>query len=84
MWGLPFSGPGRRDSERESASKHRGEFFMSGTDKTEAKKDEMAGKVKKVSGRAVGNESMEAEGRVEESKGDVKQAAEKVKDAFKR
>lgn len=57
---------------------------MSGTDKTEAKKDEMAGKVKKVSGRAVGNESMEAEGRVEESKGDVKQAAEKVKDAFKR
>ncbi|MBP2037991.1 uncharacterized protein YjbJ (UPF0337 family) [Streptomyces avidinii] len=33
--------------------------------------------------RAVGNESMTAEGRAEKAKGDARQAEEKVKDVFK-
>jgi uncharacterized protein YjbJ (UPF0337 family) len=41
------------------------------------------GKVKEATGRAVGNERLEAEGRAEQAKGDIKQAGEHVKDAFK-
>ncbi|WP_327238834.1 CsbD family protein [Streptomyces sp. NBC_01317] len=56
---------------------------MKDNEKTEAKVEQAKGKVKKVAGRTVGNERMTAEGRAEESKGDVRQAKEKVKDAFK-
>ncbi|MFJ2647687.1 CsbD family protein [Streptomyces sp. NPDC087420] len=56
---------------------------MKDNEKTEAKVEQAKGKVKKAAGRAVGNERMTAEGRAEESKGDVRQAKEKVKDAFK-
>ncbi|WP_410790097.1 CsbD family protein [Kribbella sp. C-35] len=41
------------------------------------------GKVKKVTGRATDDRDLEAEGRVEETKADLKQAGEKAKDAFK-
>ncbi|MFF9867386.1 CsbD family protein [Streptomyces sp. NPDC013953] len=41
------------------------------------------GKAKEVTGRAVGNESLEAKGRAEQMKGDAKQAVEKGKDTFK-
>lgn len=56
---------------------------MKDNEKTEAKVEQVKGKVKKAAGRAVGNERLTAEGRAEESKGDVRQAKEKVKDAFK-
>jgi uncharacterized protein YjbJ (UPF0337 family) len=42
------------------------------------------GKVKEVAGNATGNEQMASEGHVEQSKGNLKQAGEKVKDAFKK
>lgn len=42
------------------------------------------GKVKETTGKAVGNESLEMKGRAEQVEGDMKQAGEKVKDAFKR
>ncbi|MEU1074698.1 MULTISPECIES: CsbD family protein [unclassified Streptomyces] len=41
------------------------------------------GKVKETTGRAVGNESLEAKGRGEQALGDVKQAGQKAKDALK-
>jgi uncharacterized protein YjbJ (UPF0337 family) len=41
------------------------------------------GRVKKVFGRLIGNRRLEAEGRGDQAKGDVKQAGENVKDAFK-
>lgn len=41
------------------------------------------GKVKKVTGRATDDRDLEAEGSVEETKADLKQAGEKAKDAFK-
>ncbi|MFF5564605.1 CsbD family protein [Streptomyces sp. NPDC012623] len=56
---------------------------MTADEKAEAKGEQTKGKVKKTVGGAVGNESMEAEGRAEEAKGDLRQAKEKAKDAFK-
>lgn len=53
-------------------------------DKMGNKADDLAGKAKEGIGRATDNESLEAEGRTDQSKSDIKQAAEKVKDAFKR
>jgi uncharacterized protein YjbJ (UPF0337 family) len=44
---------------------------------------EVKGKLKKGAGRATDDAGLEADGRAEESKGDLKQAGEKVKDAFR-
>jgi uncharacterized protein YjbJ (UPF0337 family) len=56
-----------------------------GTEKKAANKaKEVKGKIKKKVGQAVGNPRLEAEGRVDQTEGDVKQAGEKVKDAFKK
>jgi uncharacterized protein YjbJ (UPF0337 family) len=41
------------------------------------------GKAKEAAGRAVGNETLHAEGRVDKVKGDAKQTAEKAKDTLK-
>jgi uncharacterized protein YjbJ (UPF0337 family) len=45
---------------------------------------EIKSKIKKKAGQATDDVGLEAEGRAEESKGDIKQAGEKVKDAFKK
>ena len=52
-------------------------------DKIENMKDKVTGQGKEAAGKATDNERLEAEGRVEQSQADVKQAGEKVKDAFK-
>lgn len=52
-------------------------------EKAKAKGEQAKGKVKKIVGGAVGNESLEAEGRAEETKGDLRAAKEKAKDAIK-
>ncbi|MFF7992507.1 CsbD family protein [Kitasatospora xanthocidica] len=55
-----------------------------GMGKKAAHKAEAAkGGVKKTVGRATGDRSLEAEGRGDQAKGNLKQAADKVKDAFK-
>lgn len=41
------------------------------------------GKVKESTGKSVGNERLEADGRIDQMKGNLKQAGEKVKDALK-
>lgn len=56
---------------------------MSTSDKAENKGEELKGKAKETAGSAVGNESLEAEGKADQSKSSIKQAGEKVKDAFK-
>ncbi|MFE4553082.1 CsbD family protein [Streptomyces sp. NPDC056785] len=56
---------------------------MAADEKVQAKGEQAEGKVKKVVGGAVGNESLRAEGRAEETKGDLREAKEKVKDAIK-
>ncbi|GLW69724.1 UPF0337 protein [Kitasatospora phosalacinea] len=53
-------------------------------DKAENTGEKIKGAVKENVGKAVGNERLEAEGRVEQAEGDLKQAGEHVKDAFRR
>ena len=57
---------------------------MGETEKASNKVDSAVGKAKETVGGAVGNESLEAEGKNDQSKSDLKQAKEKAKDAFKR
>ncbi|MET9515410.1 CsbD family protein [Streptomyces sp. NPDC002994] len=52
--------------------------------KARAKAEQAKGKVKKTTGRSVGNESLEGKGRGEQVKGDARQVKEKIKDMFKR
>jgi uncharacterized protein YjbJ (UPF0337 family) len=56
---------------------------MGADDKFENKKDELAGKAKQKAGEMTDDEQLEAEGRSQRAKGNLKQAGEKVKDAFK-
>ena len=56
---------------------------MAFDDKVRNKTEELKGKTKEGVGKATGDEELEAEGTVDRVKGNVKQAAEKVKDAFK-
>ncbi|WP_063830792.1 CsbD family protein [Kitasatospora phosalacinea] len=56
---------------------------MSADDKIQNTGDKVKGTAKEAVGKAVGNERLEAEGKADKAKGDVKQAGEKVKDAFK-
>ncbi|MGW6130470.1 CsbD family protein [Cellulomonas sp. NPDC055163] len=45
--------------------------------------EELQGKGKEAAGRASGDRDLEAEGRTDQTKADVKQAGEKIKDVFK-
>ena len=56
---------------------------MSADDKIDSKADQIKGKVKEAAGAANDDESLRAEGKKDQTKGDLKQAGEKVKDAFK-
>ncbi|MFJ1758370.1 CsbD family protein [Kitasatospora sp. NPDC088134] len=56
---------------------------MSTGDKIQNTGDKLKGTVKETVGKAVGNERLEAEGRTDKAKGDLKQAGEHAKDAFK-
>lgn len=53
-------------------------------DKASNKAEELKGNAKEKVGHATGDEQMEAEGKGERAKGSLKQAGEKIKDAFKR
>ena len=57
---------------------------MATEDKAANKVTEIKGKAKEGLGKATGDEEMEAEGQTDQVKGNLKQAAEKVKDAFKK
>ncbi|WP_181784874.1 CsbD family protein [Pseudonocardia pini] len=57
---------------------------MGAGDKMENKAQELRGKAKEAAGRATDDERLEAEGRTDQMGADLKQAAEKVKDVFKR
>lgn len=57
---------------------------MSGSDKAENHVDKITGQAKEGLGRATDDKDLEAEGRGQQSTSDLKQAGEKIKDAFKR
>ena len=48
------------------------------------KTDRLSGKMKEKTGRAVGDQDLEADGRREQAKGNVKSAGKKIKDAAKK
>jgi uncharacterized protein YjbJ (UPF0337 family) len=56
---------------------------MASEDKADNKAQELKGKVKETVGKAVGNEKLEAECKKDQTVGSLKNAGEKVKDAFK-
>ena len=56
---------------------------MGAGDKMDNMKDDLAGKAKEATGKVTDNERLEAEGERDQNKADLKQAGEKVKDAFK-
>ncbi len=56
---------------------------MGDADKMKDKAQATKGTIKEKVGDAIGNEQMEAEGAADKAKGNLKQAGEKVKDAFK-
>ncbi len=56
---------------------------MSAVDKAKNKAEELTGKAKEKIGQATDDRDLEAEGHKDQTKGNVKNAGEKVKDAFK-
>ena len=57
---------------------------VSAADKAKNKAQATKGKVKKGAGKALDDPYMEGEGKADQVKGNLKQAGEKVKDAFKK
>jgi len=57
---------------------------MADDDKANHKGEDLRGKAKEGVGRATGDESLEKQGKKDQAKADLKQAGEKVKDAFKK
>ncbi len=53
-------------------------------DKLSNAADKLGGKGKEAAGHATGDENLKAEGQGDQAKGDLKQAGEKLKDAFKK
>lgn len=56
---------------------------MGASDKISAGMDKMKGKAEEAVGRMTGDDEKVAQGKADQVKGDVKQAAEKAKDAVK-
>jgi uncharacterized protein YjbJ (UPF0337 family) len=57
---------------------------MTTTDKAKNTAQQAKGKLKETVGKASGNNKLRAEGKADQVKGNVKQAGEKLKDAFKK
>ncbi|HYI53153.1 MAG TPA: CsbD family protein [Microlunatus sp.] len=55
---------------------------MGTDDKIDNKAEELKGKVKESVGDATDDRDLQAEGKTDQAKGNLKQAGEKVKDAF--
>ena len=52
-------------------------------DKIDNKMEDLGGKAKEGVGSATGDEELQAQGKGDQAKSDLKQAGEKVKDAFR-
>lgn len=65
-----------RDEESKEAP-------MAADDKIDNKTDQVKGKAKETLGKATDDDELEAKGKKDQAKGDVKQAGEKLKDAVK-
>jgi uncharacterized protein YjbJ (UPF0337 family) len=59
------------------------ENAMSLADKAKHKAEELMGKGKEAIGRATGDDELTTEGKIDQAKGKLKQAGDKIKDIFK-
>jgi uncharacterized protein YjbJ (UPF0337 family) len=57
---------------------------MSGADKMKNKIEDLGGRAKEAIGRATGDRGTRDEGRADQARSSLKDAGEKVKDAFKK
>ena len=57
---------------------------MATADKAKNSAQRAKGKVKEIAGRVTGDDKLRAKGKTDQTKGNLKQAGEKVKDAFKK
>jgi uncharacterized protein YjbJ (UPF0337 family) len=57
---------------------------VSGTDKAKNKAQDIGGKAKEAVGKVTGDDSTRNEGKADQSKSNLKDAGEKVKDTFKK
>ncbi|BDB45565.1 MULTISPECIES: CsbD family protein [Mycobacterium] len=57
---------------------------MSGEDKAKNKIEDLGGRAKEAVGKVTGDRDTENEGRVDQAKSSLKDAGEKIKDAFKK
>ena len=55
---------------------------MGAEDKTENTMEDVKGKIKEGVGKVTDDEELEAQGKRDQAKSDIKQAGEKIKDAF--
>ena len=53
-------------------------------DKASNKMDDLGGKAKEAAGKATGDKDTESEGKADQAKSSLKDAGEKIKDAFKK
>jgi uncharacterized protein YjbJ (UPF0337 family) len=58
--------------------------IVSGTDKAKNKAQDLGGKAKEAVGKLTGDERTRKEGKGDQAKSNLKDAGEKVKDAFKK
>ncbi len=57
---------------------------MSGMDKAKNKAEDLGGKAREAVGKVTGDQSTQNEGKGDQAKSNLKDAGEKVKDAFKK
>jgi uncharacterized protein YjbJ (UPF0337 family) len=75
---MPPNGVTRHDHDKRSK-----EQVMSAVDKAKNKVEDLGGHAKEAVGSATGDKDTENEGKVDQVKANLKDAGEKVKDAFK-
>ncbi len=73
----------RNSFDRHDRRSRPREASVSGEDKISNKVQEAKGEVKERVGGATGDEGLQAKGAADKAKGNLKQAGEKVKDAFR-
>lgn len=78
--GIPEPGS---DSEPDVIHTDEELIFMSALDKAKNKVEDLGGQAKEAGGKATGDKSTENEGKADQVKANLKDAGEKVKDAFK-
>jgi uncharacterized protein YjbJ (UPF0337 family) len=69
---------------KQQCPQHRELKLMGAHDKVSNKIDDVAGKAKEGLGKATGDDETRAEGKLDQAKSSLKDAAEHVKDAFKK